>query len=235
MVVSGEIKPLPRTQHTLKLHMILPEKHELFSINPVVVLQFLNSQECERLVAYFHAGEKESGKLRSNAREIKTDVPPAEIIRNNTVCWLDQSEETSWIYDRISNSIAELNEQKYHFAIDSLQKIQLAEYSAANHQAGQFYKSHIDSCIAGWVDSQRKLSMTIQLTPPHKYEGGDLLLFGDKNDMILDRANFLKNIQQRREFGAAVIFPSFLEHEITPVTKGTRHSLVAWMQGPNWK
>jgi PKHD-type hydroxylase len=227
MVVSGEIKALPCTQH-----MILPEKHELFSINPVVILEFLNPQECERLVAYFHAGEKESGKLRDNARGLKPDPP--DVIRNNTVCWLDQSEETSWIYDKISNSIAELNEQKYHFAIDLLQKIQLAEYSA-NHKAGQFYKSHIDSCIAGWVDSQRKLSMTIQLTPPDKYAGGDLLLFGDKNDMILDTPNFLKNIQQRREFGAAVIFPSFLEHEITPVTKGTRHSLVAWMQGPNWK
>lgn len=217
--------------------MILPEEHELFSINPVVVLQFLNPQECERLVAYFQGGEKESGKLRDNARGIKTQPgsPPPEVIRNNTVCWLDQSEESAWIYNKITNQINELNEQKYHFEIDSLQKIQLTEYTTVNHEAGQFYKSHIDSCIAGWVDSQRKLSMTIQLTPPDEYEGGDLLLFGDKNDMILDRPNFLKNIQQRREFGAAIIFPSFLEHEITPVTKGTRHSLVAWMQGPNWR
>jgi PKHD-type hydroxylase len=233
MVVSGEIKPLPRTQHTLKLHMILPNEHQPFSMNPVVVVQFLTPEECDRLLTYFHRGEKESGKLRDNARGIKTQ--PDEVIRNNTVCWLDQSEETSWIYQKISNQITELNQQKYHFEIDILQKIQLAEYSVANHQTGQFYKSHIDSCIAGWVDSQRKLSMTIQLTPPDKYEGGDLLLFGDKNDMILDRPNFLKNIQQRREFGAAIIFPSFLEHEVTPVTKGTRHSLVAWMQGPNWK
>lgn len=217
--------------------MMVPEEHELFSINPVVVIQFLIPHECERLVAYFQAGEKESGKLRDNARGIKTqpDAPSPEVIRNNTVCWLDQSEETAWIYDKVSELISKLNDQKYHFAIDSLQKIQLTEYSAVNHQAGQFYKSHIDSCIAGWVDSQRKLSMTVQLTPPDEYEGGDLLLFGDKNDMILERPNFLKNIQQRREYGAAIIFPSFLEHEITPVTKGTRHSLVAWMQGPNWK
>jgi len=217
--------------------MMVPEEHELFSINPVVVVQFLTPQECERLVAYFQFGEKESGKLRDNARGIKgqPDAPLPEVIRNNTVCWLDQSEDSSWIYDKISNLITELNEQKYHFDIDFLQKIQLTEYTAVNHEAGQFYKSHIDSCIAGWVDSQRKLSMTIQLTPSDKYEGGDLLLFGDKNDMVLDRPNFLKNIQQRREFGAAIIFPSFLEHEVTPVTKGTRHSLVAWMQGPNWR
>jgi PKHD-type hydroxylase len=221
------------TQHTLKLHMILPDDHVPFSMNPVVIVQFLTQQECERLVTYFRQGEKESGKLRDNARGIKTQ--PDEVIRNNTVCWLDESEETSWIYDKISNQIREINEQKYHFEIDALQKVQLTEYTSMNPEVGQFYKSHIDSCITGWGISQRKLSMTIQLTPADEYEGGDLLLFGDKNDMILDHPNFLKNIQQRREFGAAIIFPSFLEHEVTPVTKGTRHSLVAWMQGPNWK
>lgn len=214
-----------------------PEEHELFSINPVVVLEFLTSQECERLIHYFKSGKKESGKLRDEVRKKvrPENAPPPEIVRNNTVCWVDRSEETDWIYEKISALLISLNDQKYQFAIDELQTIQLAEYTADNQQTGQFYKSHIDSCITGWVDSQRKLSMTIQLTSPENYEGGDLLLFGDRNDMILNQPNFAKNIQQRRQYGAAIIFPSFLEHEVTPVTKGTRYSLVAWMQGPNWR
>ncbi|HSE39393.1 MAG TPA: 2OG-Fe(II) oxygenase [Acidobacteriota bacterium] len=209
------------------------EQHELFSINPVVVLQFLTSYECERLLNFFQIGEKESGKLRGADRRLN-DGPP-EIIRNNTVCWMKLTEDTFWIYEKITNLINELNANKYQFDITGLQTIQLAEYTAENHQGGQFYKSHIDTCMSGWADSQRKLSLTVQLTPPENYEGGNLLLFGDKNDMVLNPSNFSKNIQQRREFGAAIIFPSFLEHEVTPVTKGTRHSLVAWMEGPNWK
>jgi PKHD-type hydroxylase len=208
------------------------EEYEMFSINPVVVLEFLTPKECEHLLNYFHTGEKESGKLRGAGRKL-SNAPP-EFIRNNTVCWMNLSEDTSWIFDKITELIHDLNKQKYQFEINALQPIQLTEYTAMD-QGGQFYKSHIDTCMSGWVGSQRKLSLTVQLTPSDNYEGGDLLLFGDKNDMILNPANFSKNIQQRRQFGAAVVFPSFLEHEVTPVTKGTRHSLVAWMEGPNWK
>jgi PKHD-type hydroxylase len=213
------------------------EKEELFEINPVVVPEFLTPEECEHLKNYFQISEKESGKLRDSIRRTKTtqEMADAQLIRNSTVCWVEKTEKNAWIYDKVSSLLRDLNERKYRFTIHDLQPIQLAEYSASNQKGGQFYKSHIDICIAGWVHSQRKLSLTVQLSPPESYEGGDLLLFGDKNDMILNQQNFLTNLQQRRQFGAAIIFPSFLEHEVTPVTKGTRHSLVAWMEGPNWK
>ena len=157
---------------------------------------------------YFQTGEKESGKLRGAGTKIsdrQNDQPRPDYIRNNTVCWLNRSEDTSWIYDKLSALLTAINSQKYHFAIDTIQTIQLAEYTAGvNHESGQFYKPHIDTCLTGWIDTQRKLSLTIQLTPPENYEGGDLLLFGDKNDLILNQANYSKNIQQRREFLAAV-------------------------------
>jgi PKHD-type hydroxylase len=37
-----------------------------------------------------------------------------------------------------------------------------------------------------------------------------------------------------RTRGAFIAFPNFLLHRVTPVTRGTRWSLVAWIMGPRW-
>jgi PKHD-type hydroxylase len=42
----------------------------------------------------------------------------------------------------------------------------------------------------------------------------------------------LKTLSEVRQIGTAVIFPSHLYHRVTPVTAGTRRSLVAWFVGP---
>jgi PKHD-type hydroxylase len=38
-----------------------------------------------------------------------------------------------------------------------------------------------------------------------------------------------------KQKGAAVLFPSFLLHRVTPVTRGTRKSLVLWVGGSPYK
>ena len=35
--------------------------------------------------------------------------------------------------------------------------------------------------------------------------------------------------------GTAIFFPSYMEHAVVPVTKGTRYSLVCWVLGPNFR
>jgi PKHD-type hydroxylase len=68
----------------------------------------------------------------------------------------------------------------------------------------------------------RKLTFVIQLSDPCEYEGGKLMIYYD--GQIHEAPN---------EFGSMIIFPSSLAHEVTPITKGTRHSLVGWVTGPN--
>ena len=38
-----------------------------------------------------------------------------------------------------------------------------------------------------------------------------------------------------RRKGSAAAFPSFVLHRVTPVTKGTRHSLTIWAHGPAFR
>lgn len=66
----------------------------------------------------------------------------------------------------------------------------------------------------------RKLSMTVQLSDPNNYEGGQFSIMGETIPL---------------EKNQAVIFPSFLPHEVHPVTKGKRNVIIAWALGPHWQ
>ena len=83
------------------------------------------------------------------------------------------------------------------------------------------YDWHID-CDSS--TSFRKISMSIQLSDPNDYEGGELQLFTKKTITTLPK-----------DKGTIIFFPSFLLHRVTPVTKGKRISLVAWITGPQFK
>ena len=64
----------------------------------------------------------------------------------------------------------------------------------------------------------------MQVSDPDTYDGGDLELFYKAKPIIADRTR-----------GAVVAFPSFVMHRVTPVTRGVRYSLVAWVVGPRWR
>ena len=63
---------------------------------------------------------------------------------------------------------------------------------------------------------------TIELSKSSDYEGGDLVFDYDRHPMEKTR-------------GTIIIFPSNLYHEVTPVTKGERYSLVQWFKGQKIK
>jgi PKHD-type hydroxylase len=70
----------------------------------------------------------------------------------------------------------------------------------------------------------RKLSFTVQLSDTKDYKGGDLV-FHYKSQPV----------KAYREKGMVVVFPSTMLHEVTPVKKGTRYSLVGWVAGPRFR
>jgi len=41
-------------------------------------------------------------------------------------------------------------------------------------------------------------------------------------------------IGQIRKQGTVIVFPSFLKHRVTEVTRGKRYSLVQWLNGPDF-
>lgn len=85
---------------------------------------------------------------------------------------------------------------------------------------------------AGYVSDEnfigkvRKLSVTVNLTNPKNYSGGNL-----KFDLGPHAKKRFHTATEARPRGSIIVFPSYLEHTVTPVTKGNRYSLVMWCLG----
>ena len=122
------------------------------------------------------------------------------------------------MYDDLIYLIQKINRNHFGFSnIQITERAQVSEYSK-----GQFYHWHTDNSID--MDKEppvRKLSMTLLLNDPSKFEGGNLEIAGKK----------MSHMKQ----GHAAIFASFLQHRVTPVTKGVRKSLVVWFNGEPFK
>jgi PKHD-type hydroxylase len=139
-------------------------------------------------------------------------------IRVSEVSWIHPNRETEWAFRRLTDIVMSLNSRFFQFDLFGLTEgMQFTRYVAP----GGNYGRHIDSMYGTRI---RKLSFTLQLSDPEEYEGGDLMLyFSNTPD------------QMSRKRGAVAVFPSYTLHEVTPVTKGTRYSLVAWVTGRPFK
>jgi len=127
------------------------------------------------------------------------------------------------IFSELWHMGIQANADFFDFHLSKLDFIQFAEYDSTY---GGNYKRHHD---VFWMNNDpkyhRKLSCVIQLTDPNEYDGGDLEIFSDSK---IDATEI-------RTQGTAIFFPSFMEHQANPVTKGTRYSLTAWFDGPKWR
>ena len=84
---------------------------------------------------------------------------------------------------------------------------------------GGFYDWHMDCDVNMQHEPPvRKISMTLLLNDPSEFEGGHLEL------MAPGRFAQLKQ-------GHAIVFASFINHRVQPVTRGMRQSLVVWFGG----
>lgn len=113
--------------------------------------------------------------------------------------------------------LLEANRNVFGVNIDYMPDIQFAEYTS-----GSYYNWHHD---IDWVKDgmyNRKLSVCVQLTDSNNYDGGDFSF------------RYIENPVNFRTKGSVLVFPSYHEHKISEVTRGIRHSLVCWMEGPNW-
>jgi len=120
---------------------------------------------------------------------------------------------TQWIFEKLEAALLQLNHQQYHFDIQGFfEGAQIYTYPTGGH-----LDWHMD--IAKGYMSNRKLSMSVQLSESDDYDGGDLE-FEDYQET------------GPRGIGDLIVFPAFLRHRVSAVTRGQRHSWVSWVHGP---
>ena len=139
--------------------------------------------------------------------------------RSSKVSWLNKEK---WILDLLYDYADAANQAAFNAQIYKKADIQYTEYHASE---GGHYSWHHDIDWNRDDNLDRKLSITIQLSDPSEYEGGT---FSFSETQSPEEAMSKKK-------GTVLVFPSYLQHAVSPVTSGVRKSLVAWFEGPCWK
>ena len=137
--------------------------------------------------------------------------------RRTDVVWQDSMQPLGCIAKAYINTANQFAGWDYHLTVQ--QDTQLGRYKSKNKG---HYDWHIDS-FTPKDGVQRKLSISILLSDPSEVEGGELQFKGIEDRKILTKQ------------GSIVVFPSFIEHRVTPVTKGVRYSAVTWALGPSFR
>lgn len=107
----------------------------------------------------------------------------------------------------------------WNYILTGQQQTQIGRYRGENEG---FYDWHMDADVP--VDGiQRKLSCVILLNDPSEFTGGELQLKTKEGENLLTKQ------------GDIIVFPSFLEHKVTPVTQGNRYTAVTWATGPAFR
>lgn len=150
--------------------------------------------------------------------------------RQSTLSWMDDDffkrHQCDDIWLKIINQVNDMNEQHYVFDLIQCEPFQVTKYDSSNQD---FYNGHVD-CYNKNKGFDRKLSFIIQLSNPSEFDGGEFIYYGSGNAV-----NMSKNHPEIMNKGNMIAFPSFIPHAVSPVTRGTRYSLVGWCSGPRFK
>ena len=166
-----------------------------------------SKEECQTIINI----AKDKGLIKGTTKG-ETDV------RDSKISWLYPTDDIDWVFRRVTDITLNLNERFFKFDLFGLNEgFQFTNYEAPSGKYGK----HIDRGINCAV---RKLSISIQLTDPKEYEGGELYLYDDDKGTLMDKTQ-----------GTLIMFPSYVLHEVMPVTKGERNSLVSWVTGKQFK
>jgi len=169
------------------------------------------SEECQKIIDYAEQFEKRDAGISYEAK-LNSEI------RESKVVWITPDLEIKWLYQKLTAIITKLNEDYFRFDLFGfIEAFQFTEYNAPSGHYGK----HIDSVYNGTV---RKLSFVLQLSDPKDYVGGELQLHLEKTPNVM-----------KKEQGTLIVFPSPTLHEVTPITKGKRYSLVGWITGKPFK
>jgi len=194
----------------MKILNLLNENNNLF--NYYFFDKNFTNEEIEKIIEI-------TKKYKATDGTVTTHVDQS--YRNSKIIWLHLNEETKFIYEKLVNLLKIANKNMWNFTItDLVDSLQFAEYSdiSENGKNG-FYDWHVDNGSNSM--STRKISVSVQLTEPTEYEGGDL-------EFMMGRSI----TKAPKEKGTVIFFPSYILHRVNNVTKGTRKSLVLWFHGP---
>jgi len=171
-------------------------------------------QQCEMVIQAGHKQKPETAQVGMNKPGGGVDTKK----RTTTISWIPFKEMPE-MYSQVEATMQSTNLN--HFGFENMRITEPAQFT--EYPKGGFYDWHMDLDVSGAFEPPvRKISMTILLSDPSTFKGGELE-FMEKNK--------IPDLKQ----GQAIFFASFIRHRVAPVKKGMRRSLVMWFGGTPFK
>ena len=171
-------------------------------------------QQCQMVIDKGMSLKKETAAVGMNKPEGGVDTKK----RITTISWIPFKDMKEMYHD-IEKTMIQANNN--HFGFEGMQLTEPAQFT--HYLTGGFYEWHMDNDVVGKHQPPvRKISMTLLLSDPSTFEGGELEFMSKGKTVKLKQ-------------GQAIFFASWLQHRVKPVTQGERKSLVMWFGGPSFK
>lgn len=165
---------------------------------------------CDRIIDYH-------SDLEYYSAGVTTDSDPVESVRSRKTDI--QGSALEWLNSMILGYLRKANVMNFNYDLTDHDKefMQFAKYTE-----GMFFKDHMDYGVhRDQLPFTRKLSLTLQLSNPADYKGGELIIYNcNSGDYTCPKSQ-----------GSIVVFDSRWVHEVLPVKSGTRYSMVKWIHG----
>lgn len=170
-------------------------------------------EECDRIVAMAQSDEFTPSRV---ARE---DGPVIDTSYRKSSCvTLPKNADTQWLQERIHEVVYEANEHIFKLDLEDLGNMNVLRYVEGDHMV-----EHVDCGLAEPNGLQRKLSLSICLSDPEDFDGGEL-------GIIMEQPSMMHAFKPPK--GTILFFYSHVIHKVLPVTRGVRDCLVVFSVGP---
>jgi PKHD-type hydroxylase len=190
-----------------------PAVRRLGENQTIMIPDVMDPGQCEKLI--------ELGTKLPPIQGVIADGAVSPVHRVSTISWVPRESVFLSLYDAIATAIFNINQAYFAYDLTVLEPMQFTTYV---EEVQGFYDWHMDTGLNPAADTARKLSLTLQLSDPAAYEGGDLEIWADRGPVTAMKGQ-----------GLAVVFPAPTLHRVRPVMRGRRHSLVAWALGPRFR
>ena len=173
---------------------------------------------------------KKSGYIDATTKDADNEPKnPDKKVRNTDTAFSDNKH----LYDLLCPFAHHANEiAGWKYDIDWFESVQIARYKKNQHYAWHTDGNNDHFATYGedgnYTGKVRKLSLVSCIS--NGFDGGELEFSiqdgGEDTNLILTPG---------LEVGDVVVFPSFVRHRSTPVTKGTKYSVAMWCLGPPFR
>ena len=172
----------------------------------ITIPQVLNAQELDHIRQSLVSARFQDGRL--------TAGPDARTVKQNLQLPPDGAQARE-----LGESVAKALQRHPLFMTAAL-PARIHPPMFARYEPGMTYGNHVDNAVMGNNAKLRSdVSVTIFLSSPEDYEGGELAI----DDVFGHR-------QVKLAAGDAVLYPSTSLHRVNPVTCGKREVAVLWIQ-----